>query len=71
MLKVIQKPWALNELLNIDFGQEAAKISEFKVGGQRIYLPIGLVRAHAPGVSPVGRYFFQPPTLTSDIFAAF
>ena len=24
-----------NELLNIDFGQEAAKISEVKVGGQK------------------------------------
>ena len=27
----------LNEVLNIDFGQEAAKISEVKVGGQRKY----------------------------------
>ena len=59
-----------NEELNIDFGQEAAKISEVKVGGRKKHLPISPVRAHAPGVSPVGKYFFQPPTLTSDIFAA-
>ena len=29
----------LNEVLNIDFGLEAAKISEVKVGGQKKYLP--------------------------------
>ena len=28
-----------NEVLNIDFGQGAAKISEVKVGGQKKYLP--------------------------------
>ena len=47
-----------NEVLNIDFGQEAAKIQEVKVGGQKKYLPIGPVRTHRPGVSRVGRYFF-------------
>ena len=58
-----------NEVLNIDFGQGAAKISEFKVGVWKKYLPISLVRAHAPGVSRVGRYFFRTQTLTSNIFA--
>ena len=41
MLRVIQMLWALiryeidlsNEVLNIDFDQEIAKISEVKVGG--------------------------------------
>ena len=60
----------LNEVLIIDFGQGAAKISEVKVGGQKKYLPSGQVRTRAPAVGRVGRYFFGPPTLTSDIFAA-
>ena len=60
----------LNEVLNIDFGQGAAKISEVKVGGRKKYLPSGRVRTRAPAVGRVGRYFFRPPTLTSDIFAA-
>ena len=59
-----------SEVLNIDFGQRAAKIPEVKVGIQKKYLPIGPVPTHAPGVSRVGRYFFRPPTLTSGIFAA-
>ena len=59
-----------NQELNIDFGQGAAKISEFKVGGQKKYLPSSRVRTHAHAVGRVGRYFFRPPTLTSDIFAA-
>ena len=59
-----------NEVLNIDFDQEVAKIPEVKVGLQKKYLPIGLVRTHALWVSRVGRYFFQTPTLTSGIFAA-
>ena len=59
-----------NEVLNIDFGQGAAKISEVKVGGRKKYLPSGRVRTRAPAVGRVGRYFFRPPTLTSDIFAA-
>ena len=46
-----------NEVLNIDFDQEATKISEVKVGGKK-YLPISPVRAHVPGVTRVGRYFF-------------
>ena len=59
-----------NEVLIIHFGQGAVKISEVKVGGQKKYLPSGRVRTCAPAVGRVGRYFFRPPTLTSDIFAA-
>ena len=59
-----------NEVLNIDLGQGAAKTPEIKVGVRKRYLPIGLVRTYAPGVSRVGRYFFQTPTLMSGIFAA-
>ena len=58
----------LNEVLRIYFGQEAANISEVKFGVKK-YLTISSVRAHAPWVSRIDRYFFQPPTLTSDIFA--
>ena len=58
------------EVLNVDFGQGAAKISEVKVEGRKKYLPSGRVRTYAPAVGHVGRYFFRPPTLTSDIFAA-
>ena len=47
------------EVLNVDFGQGAAKISEVKAGGQKKYLPIGPVQTHAPGVGRVGRYFFD------------
>ena len=57
-------------MVSIDFGQGAVKISEVKVGVQKKYLPISLVRTHAPGVGRVGRYFFRTPTLTSDNFAA-
>ena len=32
-----------NEVLNIDFCQEAAKISEIKVGGRKKHLPINPV----------------------------
>ena len=39
-----------NEVLNIDFGQETAKISDVKVGGQKIYLPT----RPAPGASVSG-----------------
>ena len=60
----------LNEVLNIDFGQGAAKISEVKVGVQKKYLPNCLVRTHRSRVSRVSRYFFWTPTLTSGIFAA-
>ena len=59
-----------NEVLNIDFSQGAAKISEVKVGVQKKNLPISQVRTPVHGVSRVGRYFFRTPTLTSDIIAA-
>ena len=59
-----------NEVLNIDFGQGAAKIPKVKVGVWKKYLPISLVRTHGPRVSQVGRYFFQTPALTSGIFEA-
>ena len=59
-----------NEVLNIDFDQEPAKIQEVKFRGKKKYLPISLVRTHASGVSRVGRYFFRSPALTSDISAA-
>ena len=59
-----------NEILNFDFGQEGAKISEVKVRGRKKNLPISPVRTHVPGVSRVGRYFFQTPDLTSGIFGA-
>ena len=45
------------EVLNIDFGRGAAKVSEVKVGGQKKYLPISPVRTHAPGGGQVGKYF--------------
>ena len=48
----------------------AAKISEVKFGGQKKYLPIGPVQTRVHGAIRVDRYFFRPPTLTSDIFVA-
>ena len=58
-----------DKILNIDFSQGAAKISEVKVGVWKKYMPIGPARTHVRGVSRVSRYFFWPPTLTSGIFA--
>ena len=48
-----------NEVLNIDFGEEDAKVQEVKVGGQKKYLPISPVRTHAPGVSRVADIFSE------------
>ena len=45
-----------NEVLNLDFGQGTAKISEVKIGVLKKYLPT--------------RPTLGAPTLTSDIFAA-
>ena len=59
-----------NEILNIDFGQGAAKISEVKVGGRKTYQPTRLAPRTQVRTGQLGRYFFGPPTLTSDIFAA-
>ena len=78
-LKVIQKPWAwssnkyeldfLIEVLNINFGQEAAKISEVKVGGWKKYLPTRLPRVHGFEAGWLTDFFWAP-TLNSCIFAA-
>ena len=59
-----------NEVINIDFGQGAAKISEVKVGVWKKYLPTRLTPVTRVWAGLIGRYFFWPPTLTSDIFAA-
>ena len=48
-----------NEILNIDFGQGGAKISDVKVGGRKKYLPSSQVQTHAPAVGCVGRFFFN------------
>ena len=59
-----------NEILKFDFGQGAAKIPEVKVEVWKKNLPTRpAVRARVR-TRPLGRYFFWPPTLTSDIFAA-
>ena len=60
-----------NKVLNIDFGQGAAKISEVKVGGQRKYISADQPGSNPlrPGSAELADIFFQPPTLTSDIFA--
>ena len=59
-----------NELLNFNFGQGAVKISKVKVGGQKEIADSAGFETDAPGTGRVGRYFFGPPTLTSNIFAA-
>ena len=53
-----------------DFDQEVSKISEVKVGGWGKYLPTQLTPGAWVRTGLIGRCFFQPPTLTSDIFAA-
>ena len=60
----------LNEVLNIDFGQGAAKISEVKVGGQKKYLPTQPGSNRCALGQPSQQIFFLSPTLTSDIFVA-
>ena len=60
----------LNEVLNMDFGQGAAKISEVKVGVRKKSARAAGPQVHWSRIGHIGRYFFQPPTLTSDIFAA-
>ena len=59
-----------NEVLNIDFGQGAAKIPEVKSGVRKKYLPTWLTLGTRVRTGPLGRYFFQTLTLTSGIFAA-
>ena len=49
-------------LLNIDFGQGAANILEVKVGFR--------LKPEHPRLAQLADTFFQPLTLTSDIFEA-
>ena len=51
------------EVLRVSVGQRAAEIRAVKVGGQKIILPISLVRTWITRVGPFGRIFFKPPTL--------
>ena len=51
-------------------GQRTTKIPAFKVGGWKKILPICLPRAKRVRTWPIGRIFFQPPTLKAGIFAA-
>ena len=59
-----------NEVLNIDFGQGPAKISEVKVGRRKKYLPTRPTPRRWVRTRLIGGYFFRSPTLISDIFAA-
>ena len=59
-----------DEVLNIDFGQGAAKVPVVKFGVQKKYLPMRLTPVTWARTGPFGRYLFQTPTLTSGIFAA-
>ena len=59
-----------NEVLNIDFGQEAAKISEVKLEVIKGIYQLGWPKEHWFKEGLVGRYFFRTLTLTSDIFSA-
>ena len=60
----------LNEVLNINFGQEAANIPDVKVGVRKKYLPTRLTLGAWVRTWPIGRYFFWTPTLTYCHFAA-
>ena len=57
----------LNDVLNIDFSQGAAKFSEVKAGGWKKYL---LTSSASVRIGLSQQFFFQPPTLTFDIFVA-
>ena len=59
-----------NEVLNIDFGQGAAKVPEVKVGVPKKYLPTRLTPSTRVRTGLIGKYFSQTPTLTFGIFAA-
>ena len=58
-----------NEILNIDFGQGTAKMSEVKAGVRKKYLPTRLTPGAWVRTGQIGRYFFRTPTLTYGIFA--
>ena len=48
-----------NEVLNFDFGQGAAKISEVKVGGRGKYLLTRPVQTDALGSAKLANIFFN------------
>ena len=58
-----------NEVLNIDLGQETLRISKVKVEGWKISADSAWLEivSPTPGWTDL---FFQPPTLTFDVFAA-
>ena len=58
------------EVLWVSVGQRAAVLQAVKVGGQKKILPISPARAIRVRTGPLGRIFFQPPTLTARISAA-
>ena len=59
-----------NEVLNIHFGQGAAKISEVKVGGRKKICQVSRAQGVADSNLAESVIFFRPLLLTSDIFAA-
>ena len=58
------------EVLLVSVGQGAAELRAVKVGGQKKILPISPARAKRVRTGPLGRIFFQSPTLTARISAA-
>ena len=48
----------LNEVLNIDFGQEAAKISQVKVGGKKDICRTAQLEPECPGSTEMADIFF-------------
>ena len=60
----------LNEVLYILVGQEAAKISEVKVGGQKKICQSSRTAGASVSNLAESAIPYQPPTLTSDIFSA-
>ena len=59
-----------NEVINNNFGPGATKMSEVKVRGWKEYLPTWLTPGAWVKTGLIGRCFFWPPTLTSNVFAA-
>ena len=63
----LRAPWLFQLLqreqmpmvLNIDFGQEAAKMSEVKVGEGKKFLPMRPIPRTWVRTRPLGRYFFD------------
>ena len=48
-----------NEVLNIDFGQGAAKISEVKIGGQKNVCRSPRLEPERPGLAELADIFFK------------